>query len=87
MAKKNDGKSFEFNNPKESIFERKNLLYVITVDEPRIKFFLPGIMIKSLLIPNPEFKKIKIEGRIVIREKNALCINNARYILLSHYVK
>jgi hypothetical protein len=25
--KKNDGKSFEFNNPKESIFERKNLPY------------------------------------------------------------
>ena len=25
--KKNDGKSLEFNNPKESIFERKNLQY------------------------------------------------------------
>jgi len=24
LAEKNDGKSFEFNNPKENIFERKN---------------------------------------------------------------
>jgi hypothetical protein len=31
LAEKNDGKSFEFNNPKENIFERKNLPYAFVL--------------------------------------------------------
>jgi hypothetical protein len=31
LAEKNDGKSFEFNNPKESIFERNNLPFAFVL--------------------------------------------------------